>query len=361
MRKKWAGGFIRKGVRWIDRSSGGVRHRFSTRKTTDAGAMEVLRAYELDPAGFFRRAGERTDLAQAVASYLKASAARNSPKHVRSQARGFEEWATFLAAHGATSLEEITPALAEEFIAWRRDGGRPKTVWVDGDKREVIRPVDVAAVNRDLAAMKALLTWGRDTELIPDGFDPLRRRPLLPEHHGVRPHRYVERRDVLKARAKLTPRWRDLVTLLYGTAFRYDSAARLELASVDVRRRVVRDPRPKGRRAVEVAVSAEVLAAAIRVAQRNATRGDRDAEGRSLHEAYPEDEAQQLGRRLTAACRAAGVDRFTAHDLRVSAATLLHRRGLPLRDLQDRLGHRSTATTERYVRASAGSSVRPPI
>jgi integrase len=126
---------------------------------------------------------------------------------------------------------------------------------------------------------------------------------------------------------------------------RYSSLCRITESQVDASRQVVRDPKPKGKRSVEVRVGRDVLDAALRCAQT----------------AFPDDGAQQLDRRLKIACAAAGVARFTAHDLRVSGATHLHREGVPLRDLQLLLGHAELRTTERYVRAFIGAARGPEL
>lgn len=328
-RKRWRGGFIRAGIYWIDRN--GHRDRFSTRKTTEAGALAFLEQWE---RGDFRSDGAATDIRSAVTAYLAHSTAMNGAKHVRMQGSAFDRWQAFLAPRDVETLQELTPAIAGEFIAWRKAGLA----------QDPPRPVHEAAVNRDLAAMMALYTWHRETEKIPESLAPFRRVHLLKEHHDVNPHREVAHEDVLRAMSFLRPRWADAVLVLYGTAFRYDSFARLNVGACDRARGIVRDPYPKGKVAVEVPASKAVLEAALR----------------ACGERYPRDEAQQLGRRLRIACKKAGVDRFTAHDLRVTAATYMLRAGVSLRDLQELLGHKDIRTTQRYVRAS-GKMAQGPV
>lgn len=331
-RKRWRGGFIRKGVYWIDRSS--HRDRFSTHKTTEAGALAYLESWERGDAG----AGEGVGLKDAVKAYLKHSKATNGDKHVRMQTAAFDRWGAFLAQRDVETLAELTPTIAAEFIPWRRAGGAAEA------KSKAPRAVGEAAVNRDLAAMMGLYTWHRETEKIPESAHPFKKVHLLAEHHQVNPHREVAHDDVLAAMGKLKAKWADAVLVLYGTAFRYDSFARMTIGSIDKTRGIVRDPTPKGKVAVEVPVSQTVMAAAVRACGQH----------------YPRDEAQQLGRRLRGACLAAKVDRFTAHDLRVTAATFMHRAGVSLRDLQELLGHKNILTTQRYVRAS-GKMARGPV
>lgn len=331
MRKRWAGGHISKGVYQIDRRRDGKRHKFSTKCTTLKGALVKLELFE---SGEDVGAAEDTAIEVAVAEYIEHSRVANGAKHVRMQMAGFLRWQEF----GLESLDGIDAETGHLFIQWRANG------YAGWRPPEVLTPVGAAAVNRDLAALKALCTWFRDTERKPEDWDPLKKVPLLKEHHDVRPHRVVPQDDVLAAREQLRPRWADALTVLYGSAFRWGSIARLNLPSVDRGRSVVRDPTPKGGRSVEVSVTPEVLAAALRCC------------GHSL----PNDEAQQFGRRLATACRLAGVARFTAHDLRVSAASWMFAHGTSLKDIQAILGHASSRTTERYVR-STGGVARGPI
>lgn len=351
-RKRWRGGFVRKGIYWIDRN--GHRDRFSTHKTTEAAALDALERWERG----LPEAGPGTDLGAAMSTYLAHSAATNSHKHVRMQGAAFHRWTAYLNGRVAT-LEELTPALAADFIPWRKMGcaalirhearsPNKADLTVSALNNEApgdrLRPVHEAAVNRDLAAMMALYSWHRDTEKIPEACHPFKKVHLLKEHHDVNPHREVDHDHVLSVMRRLLPKWADAVLVLYGTAFRYDSFARINTAAIDRAKGIIRDPYPKGKRAVEVGASPELIAAALRACGRQ----------------YPRDEAQQLGRRLRIACEKAGVQRFTAHDLRVTAATYMLRNGTSLRDLQEILGHKDIRTTQRYVRAS-GKMARGPV
>jgi len=60
----------------------------------------------------------------------------------------------------------------------------------------------------------------------------------------------------------------------------------------------------------------------------------------------------RVGTALNRAARAAGIDasRLTPHVMRTTAATMLLDAGVPLRDVQDHLGHRRPDTTRRYDR-----------
>ena len=75
-------------------------------------------------------------------------------------------------------------------------------------------------------------------------------------------------------------------------------------------------------------------------------------------------DAGHVNRSLGEAARRAGVlKRVTSHILRHSSATHMHQAGVPMRDLQQILGHSSISTTETYVHSdtSVTKRVKSPI
>lgn len=106
----------------------------------------------------------------------------------------------------------------------------------------------------------------------------------------------------------------------------------------------------KGYRARAVPVSKEVVAVLTRFL---AWRSDK--KGHTAHK-------HALHRTLRAACKVARVPTFGLHDLRRGFATECVRAGVPLSVVRDWLGHRLTATTERYVgRYRSDADVAPPV
>jgi hypothetical protein len=65
---------------------------------------------------------------------------------------------------------------------------------------------------------------------------------------------------------------------------------------------------------------------------------------------------QWTGTLLRAACKRAGVEPFTMHDLRRTFATEAVRAGVPLTQVQQWLAHRSIRTTQRYLGRYAGDA-----
>jgi integrase len=328
----WAGGYITEsGVYRIRRVIRGERVRCSTGCRTPEAAAKFLAA--LESGEQLPVLGEGADLAESVREFLTYQAARRTGKYVEAQARSYDLWRAHL---GDCTLESVTVGAIHAFVEKRRFWG-----------------VGVAATNRDLAALSKLFAWARQTDRTEA--HPFAKVHQESEKKGKRPHRWVPHAQIMSARASLDEKWSDALTVLYGTGFRWSSFARLTVGTVDVARSILRDPEPKGTQAVEVAVSPEVLSAA----RRCLARPSRVIEER-VEPPYPDDEAQQFGRRLAVACRAAGVPRFTAHDLRVSAASWMYENGVPLKTVQQLLGHASVQTTERYIRAG-GAVARGPI
>jgi integrase len=65
-----------------------------------------------------------------------------------------------------------------------------------------------------------------------------------------------------------------------------------------------------------------------------------------------------FNRDLAEACKAAGVPKVTAHDLRRTFAALANAAGAGVRDLQVCLGHSSTSTTLGYIGAEQRDAAR---
>jgi integrase len=93
-------------------------------------------------------------------------------------------------------------------------------------------------------------------------------------------------------------------------------------------------PESKGRIGRDIPVSASVVAAARRLLELGGV---------------PDDEAGQLGNRIEAAARTAGVAPYSAHELRHTYATTCLLNGMDLLELQRRLGHADLRTTEVYL------------
>jgi integrase/recombinase XerD len=313
-------GFIRGGRYYIDRTlPGRPRFKRSTGCVDRAAAEEVYRRWERNPRAVLPGAGASSAWGPAVEGYLRYSAltAQNSAGHVGKQGGYFDN----LTASGLFhSLDTFTASDVRAYMAWRSGGG------VAG--RKVGRP----AVNRDLAALKALMSWARSERLTENKADT--EVPQLREDEGKNaPHEIPEK--VWRAvNARLLPRWRLASEIMLGVGVRYGELARM--AAEDLRPGALHVPKAKRRKARTIPASIRTVNAAKRLLALGGV---------------PDDEASQFDHRLRVACVAVGVEPYSAHELRHTYATCSLRNGVDLRDLQMRLGHASIKTTEKYLHA----------
>lgn len=271
--------------------------------------------------------GDReTALAALVASWLKAphGYTRRTLESHKERVSAVVVW---LAARGVTLASEITEALLDQWITARAESVSRRTI------------------NRDLRSVRVCLRWAVARGLC--------RMPRAIERPGLRePSREVHRQlpDPTEVRRVLDlvtpPAYRDALTLLYATGLRHEELMRLAVGDVrDGRVWVQPEAGPaataepsKGYRARAIPVAPAVITVAKRfLAWRQPGKHGRHAGKNVLHAA------------LKVATTAARVDRFGLHDLRRAFATEAVRAGVPLTVVRDWLGHRLTATTERYV------------
>lgn len=319
-------GFIRRGVYWIDKVVSGKRHRISTGCRTEPAALGEYQRWELDPAAYVPR-GRSTITLPAAAKRFRAYSAdvrQNSPRWVERQQAYIEEW----EAEGLTV--ELTAA------EWTAYVGRLTRGEVTGHK------VGAASVNRRTATLKAFLGWAREAGLTRNLADDEAR--ITREDRDVNPPSNLPTKRWQAVLEHLAPKWRAACEVMLGAGLRYGEVARLEAG--DVLGAALSIPRAKGGRGRVVPASARTRAAARALVRLGGV---------------PDDEASQLNHRIDAAASLAGVEPFNPHELRHTYATVCLANGVPLRDLQARLGHASIKTTERYLHASPKGRPLAPI
>lgn len=323
-------GFCRNGLYYIDRTlPGRPRFKRSTGCVDPAAAAELYRRWERNPRSVLPSPGASSRWDKAVEAYLRYSAltAQNSAGHVEKQGGYFDN----LGASGLfPNLDTFTDADVRAYMAWRAEGGVAD--------RKVGRP----AVNRDLAALKALMTWARREGITTNEAE--KKVPLLREDEGANaPHEVAEK--VWRAvNAKLLPRWRLAAEVILGAGLRYGELARME--SENLRPGGIHVPKTKRRKARTIPVSMRTVAAAKKLL---------DQAG------VPDDEASQFDHRLRCACAAVGVEPYSAHELRHTYATVFLRNTGDLRELQVRMGHASIKTTEKYLHALRATERRRSV
>lgn len=318
-------GFIRAGTFYIYRCFHGRRYRLSTGCRTAEAALAEYRRFEESPEGYVPRSSTGTELGAAVKEYLRYSelTLQNSAGHVDKQTGYFANLLSFKRGPNPVfaSLDLFTASDIRAYMAWRTEGGIGK------------RKVGRAAVNRDLAALKGLMSWARLERRTSNTAD--QEIPLLKEDRGSNPPREIKDYEWRGTLAKLDERWRCACEVLLGAGLRYGELARLK--TDDLVEGAIRVPKSKQRRGRTVPVSPRTLMSARRLLALGGV---------------PDDEASQLDHRLRTATKKAGWRCFSAHELRHTFATVSLRNGVALRDLQEWLGHASIKTTEKYLHAA---------
>lgn len=323
-------GYIRDGHYHIDRTIAGKRYRRSTECATAEGAIAAYKRFEADPARFNPSGPQSADYVKTTAAYLRFSelTKQNTGRHVAKQEGYFANLGSFM--RGVTpvfgNLDLFTASDVRAYMAWRAEGG------IRGEGETEGRRVGRAAVNRDLTALKGLMKWARSEGITKNEADL--EVKTLREDTGTNAPQEIARPRWFKALAALDERWLLACYVLLGAGLRYGELARMEREHV--RPHGIFVPTTKTRKARTVPVTQRTVKTALKLLKKGGV---------------PDDEAGQLDHRLEVACRRAKVERFSAHELRHTYATVSLRNGVALRDLQERLGHASIRTTEKYLHA----------
>jgi integrase len=317
-------GFTLRGIYYISRSVQGRKYRITTGCRDPAAALAEYARFEADPARYVSRGESGTSWDEAVKVFIRQSeqVELNSSRWVDKQEGYLANFGSYV--RGGTrvfgSLDEFTSSDVRAFLADLTEG------------RVTGRRVGAATFNRHLATLKAFMGWARrerrtsnvaDTEVV-----------MVKEDQGSRFPGEVERARWKAILAALDARWRAAGTVMLGSGLRHGELARM--AAQDVLAGAIHVPFAKGRKARTIPVSAATVVAARRLL---ALGG------------IPDDEASQFDHRVEVAARRAGVEPFTAHELRHTYATVSLRNGVDLRTLQYRMGHASIRTTEKYLHA----------
>ena len=315
-------GFIRSGVFWISRSVHGRLYRISTGCRTPDAALGEYSRFEADPSRYVPRGKVGTSWDASAKAFV-----RHSEQVTLNSTRWVDKQEAYLANFGAftrggsrvfASLDAFTASDVRAFIAELTEG------------KITSRKVGAASVNRHLATLKAFMGWARaekqtsnlaDTEI-----------PMVREDKGSRFPTEIPAATWRAVLRELDERWRSAALVQLGAGLRYGEVAALTPDAIHAGAIFV--SKAKGRKARTVPCSARAAAAARRLLELGGV---------------PNDEAGQFNHRLEVACRAAGVARFTTHELRHTYASWSLRHGVDLRELQYRMGHASILTTERYL------------
>lgn len=207
-------------------------------------------------------------------------------------------------------------------------------------------------VNNVCAVLRTLLRYAVELELLP-------KAPRIPMLRAqLPPPRFLEAAETERL-VVAGGEWRTAILLAVRTGLRIGELIALRWSAVDLEGRtlVVRATRwkgvegtPKGHRERRVPLAGSVVEALERMAQHPGPYVFCQDNG----EPWPRT---ALKWPLWRACDAAGLPRCGWHVLRHSFATQLVAEGVPLRVVQELLGHTTIAMTERYAHASPSQAV----
>jgi integrase/recombinase XerD len=219
-------------------------------------------------------------------------------------------------------------------------------------------PLTAAAVNLQLAALRAFLTFLADAGAVSRSHELIRRTLAGLPSRVTRPYEVLSAAEMVRLLASVATRPRDhaLLMLMLGSGLRAAEVCRLkvgDLVTDDDGDLAVYVRQGKGRKDRTVPLAPAVAAT---------LRGWLAASGKSPARLRDRDAylfpgrngaltTQRLWQIVTEACGAAGIDTkaISPHALRHTYALTALRRGAGVKHVRDLLGHASVATTERYL------------
>lgn len=232
-----------------------------------------------------------------------------------------------LSAHfGADKvITEITNSDIMDYRAKRRGGS------IKVDARE-FAPASPSTVNRDLAYLKAALTWANTMhgKQIPAlAWKQLRLEE--PEHRI----RFAGADEFAKLLEGAHETIRPAIVAAVTTGLRKANVISLDWHQIDLGRRTITIPRTKGKKPLVIRITGPLAAVLGRTPP--------DArEGRVF-------DRTNFRKRWEAAVKAAGLVDFHFHDLRHTFASWARMNGADLADICEALGHSTVAVTMRYA------------
>ena len=217
--------------------------------------------------------------------------------------------------------------------------------------------VGAGTINREIGLLSSALNWAR-RDLEWDVPNPASGRRLKEPEGRVRWLRRDEAERLIRA-AEAEPKAEhlaDFIRLGLHTGMRRNEMLGLEWSRVDLGNGLIRldSQHTKGarRRGIPLnAVARSALVSRQRWRDEHAPgsawvfcREDRDEQG-VVHWR----QIKSVRHSFASACRRAGIEDFTPHDLRHTCAAWLVSAGVPLPEVRDLLGHSTIAMTERYA------------
>jgi len=327
----------------VNRKLGPARKKGTNHGLTRAQAEAKLREMMADASVVAGVGASVSEVGLRLAAHLEAKERKRSHiESVRSHIR------VHLAPHfGSTPIDRIDEEDVEGLVlALRRAGKAPKTIrnvmgtlhsifdfarrrkWVGANPTTLVELAGASAADSDIrffdgAELEALLRAGPQAE--PDAWSPVEEVLYL-----------TAAMTGLRQGELLALRWRDVDWIA---------------AKIRVRQSFVRGEfgSPKSKRSSRAVPMHDRVAAALdRLHQRSAYQADDDLVFAHPHTGNPLDRSKVL-KRFKKACERAGLRPLRFHDLRHTFGTRMAAAGVPMRTLQEWMGHRDFKTTQIYA------------
>lgn len=321
---------------WADFRFNGTRYRKKAPLNTKGGAQ----TYEVFLRGELAKHGSLQHLEPQPAPPKPATFAEFTERWMRQYVATMNKWseqyskgkilrAYLVPAFGSLSLADITPARIAALQAELASGrcSRPS------------RPLRPKTVNNILAVLRKCLAvaveWGE-----------LQSLPVIrPMRVGPARFRYLRDEEVAAMLDAAPGSWRTMILVAAKTGLRYSELAGLRWEDVDLERRIVvvqrgkvlgRIDAPKNGRTRRVPITSDVADALGAFPTRSGPVF-------THFETY-----RQAWRAIHETSQAAGLGAIGWHALRHTFASKLVSAGVPIRSVQELLGHQSITMTMRY-------------
>lgn len=343
--------------RWT--GEGGDRRRESLKVTTKDAARTKANALSLaiEDQNWTPRVARKqlrfVDVAEEYVEHVRQSAQRTGGvEYERSTAEGY---ASILRRMKAAApfvndyIGSVTPASIEEWLNARQDR--------DG--------IALATRNRELSFVKSVYRWAVEAKGL--GTNPATRVKVV-AHEDLDPRRRQTRALTVEELERLLAKLRERGGLVYDvclcaadTGLRRGSLQALRWKHTDWREGLLRLPTSKGKKALEVTLT-ERLSGRLQAMYEQAR--SKTINGTVVLTASVEElpifpshhdvtkPFDNVRKGLIRAAKEAGIGHVTLHMLRHSYCTQSADAGVPAFVLQEQMGHRHLATTQKYYHAS---------
>ncbi len=200
------------------------------------------------------------------------------------------------------------------------------------------KEVSAASVNREVAALKSMMTYAVDMGLLE--FNPLIRFRMLPEQKKAFHVLTHEEVDALVDEVR-SPITANMVGVIAETAIRIEEAVDLQWADIDYANKVLTLSKTKNYKTRKIPLSDKAIAH-LKSVLRYLGNPWVWATGQKTRFKWPRKGFDSAVLRL-------GIPKIGFHDLRRFRATQWHKYGLEVRVISELLGHADVQTTMRYL------------